>query len=144
MHDQPVAVNGQPLPPRHVTAYITMELLQDAPMPTILKRHGQLSLRDVCRMGMQLATGLQFAHADIYALGVTLFELVTGRLPFEDGDVAYKHSHAPPPGPRERVEGIPDDLAELLLHMLAKSPDDRCGSASRVAERLQHIDRNLG
>jgi hypothetical protein len=35
-------------------------------------------------------------------------------------------------------------MAELVLHMLAKNADDRCGSAARVAERLQEISKLLG
>jgi tetratricopeptide (TPR) repeat protein len=82
-------------------------------------------------------------RVDIYALGVTLYEFLTGKVPFDDGDVAYHHRHTPPPDPREKVPELPAELAELVLHMLAKSPDDRCGSARRVAERLQAIAKTL-
>jgi serine/threonine protein kinase len=83
------------------------------------------------------------ARADIYALGVTLYELLTGSVPFTEGDVTYHHRHTPPPDPRERCDEIPDSMAELVLHMLAKNIDDRCGSAARVAERLQEISKQL-
>jgi serine/threonine-protein kinase len=91
----------------------------------------------------QALGGIIDHRADIYALGVTFFELLTGKVPFVDGDVAYQHRHTPPPDPRERCEGVPDALAELILHMLAKAPDDRCGSGARVAERLQEISRAI-
>jgi serine/threonine protein kinase len=95
-------------------------------------------------MAPEQAVGGPVDHrVDIYALGVTLFELLTGAVPFAEGDVAYHHRHTPSPDPRDRCDDLPDPLAELILHMLAKSPDDRCGSAARVAERLQEISKTL-
>ncbi|MEX2208886.1 MAG: protein kinase [Myxococcota bacterium] len=76
------------------------------------------------------------ARADLYALGVTFFELATGNVPFREGDVVYHHRHSPIPDPRQRAEGIPDALAELILHLLAKDPEQRCASARDVAARL--------
>jgi serine/threonine-protein kinase len=95
-------------------------------------------------MAPEQAMGEAVDHrADIYALGVTLYELLTGKVPFVDGDVAYQHRHTPPPDPRERCEDAPGALVELVLNMLAKDPDDRCDSAARVVERLQDISRDL-
>jgi serine/threonine-protein kinase len=81
-------------------------------------------------------------RADIYALGVTFFEMLTGKVPFPEGDVAYHHRHTPPPDPRSRSENIPEAFAELVLHMLAKQPDERCPSAQVVGERLDQILRS--
>ena len=79
------------------------------------------------------------ARADLYALGVTFFELVTGNVPYREGDVVYHHRHSPIPDPRERIEGIPDELALLILHLLAKDPAQRCASARDVATRLANL-----
>ncbi len=78
-------------------------------------------------------------RADIYAFGVTLYELVTGGVPFSDGDVSYHHQHTPVTDPRERADDISDDIAELILSMMEKDPDRRCPNATVVGERLTAI-----
>jgi serine/threonine protein kinase len=82
-------------------------------------------------------------RADVYSFGATLFEMVTGRVPFSEGDVTYHHRHTPPPDPRELASEMPDALAELILDMLAKSPDDRPPSAHAVYTRLEAVKRSL-
>jgi tRNA A-37 threonylcarbamoyl transferase component Bud32 len=81
-------------------------------------------------------------RADLYALGVTLFELLTGTVPFRDGDVAYHHRHTPAPDPRDRIDRVPDAFAELVLQLLEKEPDARCASAREITERLTPLAKN--
>ncbi len=83
------------------------------------------------------------ARADLYALGATLFELLTGQVPFPDGDVTYHHRHTPAPDPRDRRPEIPGVLADLMGQLLAKTPDERPPSAQAVHERLEAIGRQL-
>jgi tetratricopeptide (TPR) repeat protein len=78
-------------------------------------------------------------RADLYALGVTFFELATGTLPWTEGDVVYHHRHTPPPDPRERAAGVPDALADLILQLMAKEPAARPASAAEVAARLKAL-----
>jgi serine/threonine protein kinase len=80
-------------------------------------------------------------RADIYALGVTLYELVTGSVPFTDGDVTYHHRHTPVPDPRTRAPEIPEELAELLREMLEKQPADRLANAALARQRLEQMIR---
>jgi tetratricopeptide (TPR) repeat protein len=78
-------------------------------------------------------------RADLYALGVTLFELATGRVPFSEGDLTWHHRHTPAPDARERVPGLPDAFAELVLALMAKAPADRPANAAEVGAVLQRI-----
>jgi serine/threonine-protein kinase len=81
-------------------------------------------------------------RADLYALGVTLFELVTGGLPFRDGDVTHHHRHTPPPDPRSLVDDLPDEIAELILQLMSKDPEDRPANATFVRARLEPLSRS--
>jgi serine/threonine-protein kinase len=78
-------------------------------------------------------------RADLYSLGVTLYQLVTGTVPFSAGDVTYHHRHTPAPDPREHVADLSATFAELLLHMLQKEPDARVQTATEVGDRLRAI-----
>jgi tetratricopeptide (TPR) repeat protein len=91
-------------------------------------------------MAPEQATGGDVDHrTDLYALGGTLFELVTGTVPYESGDMVYHHVHTPPPDARERNVEVPAGMAELLMQMMAKDPNDRVQSARDLATRLQAI-----
>jgi tetratricopeptide (TPR) repeat protein len=91
-------------------------------------------------MAPEQATGnVTDGRTDLYALGVTLFELSTGRLPFYEGDVAEQHRHSEPPDPATLVADYPRELADLIRRLMAKSPEGRPASAALVAEALAEI-----
>jgi serine/threonine protein kinase len=84
--------------------------------------------------------------ADLYALGVMTFEMVTGRLPFEAKDVAtffVKHMKEAPPTMRSIDPKVPAALDELALGMMEKEPADRPVDAHRVHADLVAIAQEL-
>lgn len=76
--------------------------------------------------------------ADIYALGVMTYQILTGRLPFtgEPAQIMFAHLNVSPVDPRLLAPHIPDSAAEALLRVLAKDPAERFASAGEFAERL--------
>jgi hypothetical protein len=91
-------------------------------------------------MAPEQAMGRGADHrVDLYALGVTLFQLVTASWPYQEGDPARHDPSAPPPDPRGRRPDVLGSLAELILACLAKEPEKRPGSADEVAARLRSI-----
>jgi serine/threonine-protein kinase len=80
-------------------------------------------------MSPEQARGLETDHrSDIYSLGVTLYQMVTGRLPYAGAnalEVMVQHVEAPIPLAHEAVGAIPPVLSDLMRHMMAKNPDNR-------------------
>ena len=94
-------------------------------------------------MAPEQSAGQEVDHrADFYALGVTFYELITGSVPFKEGDVAYHHRHTPPPDPREQVPDLHEDFATLILQCMEKLPGDRPEDGQEICARLGEIARN--
>jgi serine/threonine protein kinase len=88
------------------------------------------------------------ARADLYAMGIILFQLLTGRLPFEADtptQVVLMHLSIPPPDPRQvsPERNIPESLADVVAKTLSKEPDDRWESATEMAQALANIQTEL-
>jgi predicted Ser/Thr protein kinase len=78
-------------------------------------------------------------RADLYALGVVLFQCATGRLPFTADDVGAliaMHANLPAPDPRTLRPDVSDGLAAVIGRLLAKDPDDRMQSAGDLLAAL--------
>ncbi len=79
-------------------------------------------------------------RSDLYSLGVLLFRLATGKRPFNEKDLhalARQHVKQAPPRPRELVPGLPQELEDIILSLLAKKPEDRPNSGAEVATALE-------
>jgi len=81
-------------------------------------------------------------RADVYSLGVTLYQLATGMVPFyaeSAFDIMLAHVQLPPTPPQELEPGLPDALCELILRALAKDPEDRFARVSELAHALAAV-----
>jgi serine/threonine protein kinase len=85
--------------------------------------------------------------ADLYALGIIFFEMVTGELPFQSADIAsffVKHLKDPPARARTVNPAVPEALEDLILRLLAKDPKNRPVDAHRVQADLVTLAQQLG
>jgi serine/threonine protein kinase len=78
-------------------------------------------------------------QSDLYAVGVILFEMFTGDVPFDAPqplDIALLHMSEPPPAPRKLRPEINPELEEVILRALVKNPEDRYQTGAALAEAL--------
>src|SRR5215218_938884 len=80
--------------------------------------------------------------SDLYSLGVVLYEMLTGRVPFDEENpvaTAMKHVTEEPASPRELDPTIPRALEAITLKLLKKDPEQRYQSAAQLAEDLEQL-----
>ncbi len=108
-----------------------------------LTQHGMMVGTFAYMPPEQALGGEVTARSDLYSLGAMLYELVTGKPPFEADDptaVISQHLNAEPVAPSWRSERCPPALEDLILALLAKDPGTRPASASEVLSVLDGID----
>ena len=137
------------------------------PQNILMGRDGSIKLADFCvaivmeaerlsDTGMSLGTVQYYApeqaqgeivgpEADVYALGNVMYEMLTGRAPF-DGDnpvaVAMQHIQDPPMPPRQLNPNIPLALEAIILRCLEKIPEMRFRDGSQLARALETLSVN--
>jgi serine/threonine-protein kinase len=95
----------------------------------------------------QASGGSVDRRADVYSLGVLLFEMVTGRHPFPsatDSEYVLRHAEDKPPRPSKLASKCPPALDDVILRCLAKKPEQRFSDAAQVATALRLVDVRAG
>jgi beta-lactam-binding protein with PASTA domain/tRNA A-37 threonylcarbamoyl transferase component Bud32 len=108
---------------------------------------GAQLLGTIAYLAPELVTrGTADARSDIYALGIMLYEMLTGEQPYKGEQpmqIAFQHATDSVPRPSVKNPGVPEPLDELVLWATEKDPDDRPVDAREMLERLREIERDL-
>ncbi|HEY7356565.1 MAG TPA: protein kinase, partial [Ktedonobacterales bacterium] len=91
-------------------------------------------------MAPEQAMGQADPRSDIYSLGIVLYQMLTGVVPYSGStplQVLVKHTTAPLPDPRALTPGLPPGIVQVLQTALAKAPDERFQSAQALARAAQ-------
>lgn len=109
---------------------------------------GAQLLGTIAYLAPELVTrGTADARSDIYAIGIMLYEMLTGEQPYKGEQpmqIAFQHATDSVPRPSVKNPGVPEQLDELVLWATEKSPDERPIDAREMLQRLRDIERELG
>jgi beta-lactam-binding protein with PASTA domain/tRNA A-37 threonylcarbamoyl transferase component Bud32 len=86
------------------------------------------------------------ASSDLYSIGIVLYEMLTGKVPFTGDsaiEIAMKHLNEVPRPPSKIRPEIPEELDQVVLRALAKAPEDRYQTAEEFAEDLHRVEAGL-
>lgn len=82
------------------------------------------------------------AASDVYSLGIIMFQLATGKLPFDAGnfgDILIGHLTKPPPAPRSIEPSVPESYEQIILRCLEKKPEDRFPTMHQLFDALSEV-----
>jgi len=103
------------------------------------KTHTQMAGTPYYMAPEQILGGNVDHRADLYAVGVTVFEFLTGTVPFKEGDVMYHHVHSAPPSPAKHVPSLPENLSGFILRCMEKNVENRYPDVDAALEELKAI-----
>ncbi|MFC6355857.1 Stk1 family PASTA domain-containing Ser/Thr kinase [Luethyella okanaganae] len=106
---------------------------------------GQALLGTIAYLSPELVTrGVADARSDIYALGIMMYEMLTGEQPFVGEapmQIAYQHANDSVPMPSSKNPTVPRELDELVLWATAKDPEDRPRDARAMLDQLLDVEK---
>jgi beta-lactam-binding protein with PASTA domain/tRNA A-37 threonylcarbamoyl transferase component Bud32 len=86
------------------------------------------------------------ASSDLYSVGIVLYEMLTGKVPFSGDsaiEIAMKHLNDAPKPPSKIRPEIPEEIDQVVLRALAKNPEDRYQTAEEFSEDLHRVEAGL-
>jgi tetratricopeptide (TPR) repeat protein len=78
-------------------------------------------------------------RTDIYSLGITMYEMITGRVPFTKGDIGYHHIHTPPPRLSAVLPSVPPEVEKIVMKCIEKKRENRFQNAVELFEALKAL-----
>lgn len=108
---------------------------------------GQALLGTIAYLSPELVTrGVADARSDIYAVGIMMYEMLTGEQPYVGEapmTIAYQHANDQVPTPSSKNPAVPVELDELVVWATARDPEERPNDAREMLERLREVEPSI-
>ncbi|GAA4194259.1 Stk1 family PASTA domain-containing Ser/Thr kinase [Gryllotalpicola kribbensis] len=108
---------------------------------------GQALLGTIAYLSPELVTrGIADTRSDIYAIGIMIYEMLTGEQPFQGEQpmqIAYQHANDSVPKPSLKNPLVPPQLDDLVLWATSRDPEERPADARALLEKLYEVERTI-